>query len=266
MEAIRSLVVCVEYDDMLAVTLKRNARHFTEVLVVTHPGDKRTRDVVADVPSASCLLTDAFYRHDAKFNKGLAIEEGFDRLGREGWLCVWDADTLLPSDFAPPRLTIGKLYSAKRRMLENMEEKYKWYFADERSWRQLPYCADRVFAGYFHLFNAADPVLEEHPWYDVTFTHAGGGDGYFQSRWSNSDKLMLPFDVLHIGPRDRNWFGRTTRRIDGLDAYVPVQRTYDMQEYARKKGWLKSAPLLGSDRRVIEHIYVPGQRSSGFKP
>jgi hypothetical protein len=29
-------------------------------------------------------------------------------------------------------------------------------------------------------------------------------------------KGWLPFEVLHFGPRDTNWFGRSSERLDGL--------------------------------------------------
>ncbi len=43
---VKGIVVCVEYDDLLTITLPRNARHLTEIVVVTSPTDLRTQQVV----------------------------------------------------------------------------------------------------------------------------------------------------------------------------------------------------------------------------
>jgi hypothetical protein len=84
------LTVCVDYGDLLAVTLPRNARGFERVVVATTEADRATLDIVADVPNAVAFTTDAFTRDGATFNKGLAIEEAIEFFGREslGWLCL----------------------------------------------------------------------------------------------------------------------------------------------------------------------------------
>ena len=66
------LSICVDFADILALTLPRNARHFKNILVVTSPDDHATADVVKSVKNASLFTTDAFYRDGAVFNKGLA--------------------------------------------------------------------------------------------------------------------------------------------------------------------------------------------------
>ena len=57
----KSIVVCVEYDDFLAVTLPRNRRHFRHTLVVTSFADLGTQRIARSAGCA-CYLTDAFYQ------------------------------------------------------------------------------------------------------------------------------------------------------------------------------------------------------------
>ena len=82
-------------------------------------------------------------------------------------------------------------------------------------------------------------MLTVRPWYDVDFTHAGGGDHHFQNHWSWGQKRMLPFNVLHLGPRDNNWFGRHSARLDGdqLPAEVAERRRGDMESLLHTHGW-----------------------------
>ena len=232
MIGIKGIVVCVNYDDLLAITLHRNARHLTEVVVVTTPEDIRTQQVVAKVPNARCFFTDAFTRFGAKFNKGLAMNEGFEELGRDGWICIFDADTLFPDKMELDSCTMGKLYGPRRRILADPKQ-----WREDLNWESLPISNDRAWPGYFQLFYASDPTIRELPWYAEEFNHAGGGDGYFENRWDLSNKVRLPFYVLHLGKRDANWFGRATERIDGEVIEGQEANRQKMLDYLDYKGW-----------------------------
>jgi hypothetical protein len=213
---IKSLVVCVEYDDFLTITLPRNKGHFTRTLVITAPTDTRTQDLVESVGS-ECHITDAFYRGGAALNKGAAIEEGFDVLGRDGWICVWDADIVMPRSLRIPGIRTGSLYVPRRRILEDPRE-----YTDELDWSTLPSpTLPEEFDGYFQLFHAS--ALSVRPWYGITWRHVGGGDNEFSDKFAAEHKCRPLFDVLHLGPegiagRDtrigQNWQGRVTPRLD----------------------------------------------------
>ena len=250
----KGIVCCVNYADLLKITLPRNAKHFKEVLVVTHPDDRKTLDVVGTVPNARAFTTEAFYEHGAVFNKGLAMEQGFDVLGRAGWILIHDADVILPDDLKTDiGLRDGYLYGMRRRILHDPA---RWN--PNVDWNNCPISADRVIAGYFQLFNGSHVDLEKKPWYDVTFAHAGGCDGYFQSRWKYDRKVWLPTYCLHLGERDQNWWGRTTF---GLDGTPPPVSSASMNRYLAGKGWHgRRGP------KVEEHVDVPGHQPTGYVP
>lgn len=256
-QPIRGITVCVNYDDLLEITLVRNMRHLAECVVVTSPNDEKTKAVCARVPNVRVFETDAFYRYGAKFNKGLAIEEGFDFLGREGWILIFDADTLFP-DSMPISLKKGRLYGAPRKILPDPKQ-----WAPEYNWKSANLSNDKSFPGYFQLFNANDPVITKRPWYDVTFTHAGGCDGYFESRWLSENKVRLPFHVLHLGPRDSNWFGRASVRTDRAEIANWRQSNLDMQQFLEFKGW--KGNKVRQVTQFEEHVEVPGYEQSGYK-
>lgn len=251
----KGIVVCVNYADLLAITLPRNARHMSEVLVVTHPDDKKTHEVVASVPNAKVFATTAFYDHGAHFNKGLAMEQGFDVLGRDGWILIHDADVILPDDLKTDiGLVSGFLYGMRRRILRDPG---RWN--PKLNWESCHISSDRVIAGYFQLFDGSHPDMKRRPWYDVTFAHAGGCDGYFQSRWRYDRKFWLPTYCLHLGERDRNWWGRTTYALDGTP---PVASEVAMERYISSKGWHGRVRTDAVD----EHVVVPGHQPTGYIP
>lgn len=237
----KAVVVCVNYDDLLAVTMPALLPHVQELVVVTAPADEKTQALVAGRRNARCHVTDAFYRHGAKFNKGLAMEEGFDALGRDGWILVIDADILVPPDLsfqlAALRPRPGFLYTPRRRILDDPTQWER--YADPRTWPSLPgRKEDKGHYGYFQLFHAGDPVLKALPWYATEFTHAGQCDDKFQHRWPVPRKPRPPFEVLHLGRCDENWFGRTTARVDGDAVDGPVEERKALQLKLRQKhGW-----------------------------
>lgn len=253
----KAIVVCVGYDDLLAITLPNNIRHFSECVVVTSPGDERTRRVCESVTNTRVFCTDAFTRHGAAFNKGLAIEEGFDFLGRDGWICVWDADILLPDRPDWGVIECGRLHSASRRIVNDVLD-----WNENNDWSDYPISSESGMPGYLHLFHARDPAIAQQPWYDLKFVHAGGGDGYFQSRWPPHLKTYMPFEVLHLGPKDTNWFGRVSERADGtIDDRAYVNQA-EMERYLRYKGWRRPHTVA----EFQEKVDVPGAPETGFVP
>lgn len=112
MTGLRAIMVAVDYEDLLAVTLPYNAHHFDEVWIIT---DLRcVRQVALEATHISNTVvhaTDLFYADGAKFNKWRALEWGLDQMGRHGWLCVapWMKVEAAGIDHASRRWYTGKL-------------------------------------------------------------------------------------------------------------------------------------------------------------
>lgn len=226
----RSITVCVEYDDLLRISLAANARHFSECWVVTSPQDLRTPQVVAEIPQARLLVTDAFYRQGAVFNKGLAMEEGFEAMGREGWIVVWDADTVMPTYMPLENLDPTGLYSPYRRMLVNPQD-----YHPQLDWQTLPLKRDGELAGYYQLFHA-DALRDVRPWYGTNWRHAGGCDSDFSRKWpAERQHRLLAFTVLHLGLDGQNWMGRLTPRLDRQSIPQTAAREAAMQQLRRTR-------------------------------
>lgn len=208
---IRAIMVAVDYADLLAQTLPYNRHHFEEVMVVTSLDDWECAQIAH---KNDCVVhaTDTFYHHGAAFNKWAALEEGLNHFGREGWLCIMDADVAwpkkLPDDW---ELKPGCLYSPNRRMyplIDAIPQESLW-----QGYRIHRNIAE--WAGYSQIFHASDPVLGPAPWHEVNWMHAGGADSFFQSKWAAANKIRPSFEVLHLGPSGENWCGRSTAYATG---------------------------------------------------
>lgn len=217
MPAIRGLTVAVGewYASTLATCLPLNLRHLVECFVVTKPGDP-CAEVARGWPGVHVLETDAFTRHGARLNKGLAIEELLSAMGRHGWICIHDADILFPDSVPWHMLRPDCIHGAKRRILADPS---RW--SPEFQWRTCPLHPDGGPIGFFQCVHADAPALAgQSYWYDPTFAHCGGGDARFLSLFPPDKRVMLPLEVLHLGPVDTNWFGCTPEGRDMMARFV----------------------------------------------
>jgi hypothetical protein len=229
-QELNAVLVSVDYADLLAITLPYNRKHFDRVLVVT---DTTHSDwTVAEENRCDVYRTDAFYLHGAVFNKWLALEEGLTQKNfRRNWLCFMDADVLWPSSvsFFESYRTINwhvpggglrhqicsQLATPQRRVWTEWPAGFSGKIPDESHWQNFPLHREDEFAGYSQIFHAADSHLPQPPWHQVNWMHAGGADSFFQDMWGSDRKMRPPFEVLHLGPCGRNWYGRCSHYADG---------------------------------------------------
>lgn len=234
----RGLTVCVDYSDLAQITLPSNLRHLSECWVVTAPHDTETQELCSRLPNVHTYITDEFYRDGAFFNKGRAIESALDKMDRHGNILIWDADILFPDEMPLPELKPDILYGSRRRIVE---DPLQWHPSDP--WTKYGIRHDGRVIGYYQLFDCESPHLKNRrPWYDQRFTHAGGGDGYFESLTPRDHQCFLTFDVLHLGVPDANWFGRRTSRMDGSIPERSDELKRLVDEYHHFKGWCGRRP------------------------
>lgn len=216
----RAILVCVDYSEILALTLPYNRHHFADVMVVTSPEDLETQRLAISL-DCRVLVTDAFYLDGAIFNKFRALEEGLGYYGRDGWLCIMDADVawpkMLPKTFSP---RVGYLYAPYRRM--RLEANF---IPPESEWRNYTrHRQVREFAGFTQIFHGSDPALGKPPWHIQNHTHAGGGDSWFQNKWPEAKKIRPNWEVLHLGPAGKNWCGKSKESQEKLRGFLRLRR------------------------------------------
>ena len=244
----RAITVSVNFSDLLDLTMSRNRKHFSDVLVVTDLQDDATVKV-AERLNCKVFRTDAFTRNGAYLNKWAALEEGLDAFGRHGWLTHLDADVIWPEDihlaekptsglgdpvldilsetYGGTRVRIGQLCSPLRRMLYRPD----FGIPPEKDWELLPIHRNQAeWAGYSQIYHASDPVLGSPPWHDISWQHAGGADSFWQRKWKPENKIRPPWAVLHVGSAGENWMGRVTPRLDGTKVEGAEERQQQVNQ------------------------------------
>jgi len=203
----QSVTVCVDFSDYLSRMLPWNRHHFSKMWVVTHPEDRKTIKVCQRL-RIDFIKTDLFYADNASFNKYRSLEYAFDIIGRHGWFCLLDADTIWPKNLQGWKPEIGKFYVPHRRMCPHDTTSENWVVPAEEQWETWQRWRVPEFSGYSQIFNADDPVLGQAPWHELDWSHAGGGDSYFQAKWPEEAKIRPPWEVLHMGEASTHWAGR----------------------------------------------------------
>jgi hypothetical protein len=233
----KAVTVCVEFDDLLRVTLPRYLRLFDEVLVVTREEDARTQELVAwertRGENVRAFVTNAFELGGSPFNKGAALEAAMDEVGRKGWICTFDADMMLPEGVSLPELRPGCLYGARRRQLPKGVAWRDYEYS--ASWVDLPLLATHhpwkggfcTLGGHFLLFHANDAALADRPWFTRDQKYAGGYDSDFVACWRPEAQGLLPLEMLHLGTPETNWAGRVDDRLD--EAPIPCREARQRQ-------------------------------------
>lgn len=88
----RAITVCVQYSDLLAITLPANIHHFDEFWIVTSLQDVDTLNLYRRFREQGLpvylVRTDRFYEGGAAFAKWKALELGLEIMERHGWTCI----------------------------------------------------------------------------------------------------------------------------------------------------------------------------------
>lgn len=95
---LEGVITAVGFDDLLDVTLEKNFHHFDNLIVVTAHDDYKTQRV-GRKHGVTVVQSDLFYKNGRKFNKGAAVNAGFDYFQYMGWRLHMDADIVLPDHF-----------------------------------------------------------------------------------------------------------------------------------------------------------------------
>ena len=220
-EALRleAVTVCMGFDDILDETLKLNMPQLDTMIVVTSHEDNKTQ-AVARKHGALLAITDLHQKNGRNFNKGAAINAGFNYFQYHGWRMHIDADIAFPNNFR--RLLFNHhsldrdcIYGADRVDVIGMKElevasatQQHQHGCIVHSRLQRPVGArfvdnlhGYVPLGYFQLWHCT--CQQPYPYSLGTAAH---DDVMFAVRWPESQRRLLPgFFVHHIAEREPRW-------------------------------------------------------------
>jgi hypothetical protein len=220
------VTVSVGFDDMLEQFLHYNMVHFDNVIVVTAHDDDASATLCTKY-GATCVKTDLFNKDARKFNKGAAINSGFDRFRFGGWRLHLDSDIILPGSFRrviqnQTHLETDCFYGADRINVIGVNElkevlsepQVDSYLVHPRHVRPITarfldhrgYCP----IGFFQMWHSS--CQQPYPFSRGTAAH---DDVMFAEGWPTSQRRLLPTVIVyHLCAQDpvtgENWDGDRT--------------------------------------------------------
>ena len=217
--------VCINYSDLLSISLPISKQHFDKIVVVTCPDDKKTIEICKK-NDVECVITDRMYENPKDIlNKGKAINEGIKRLEKKDWLLITDADIAFPHN---TRNVIERdvtdkniLYCAARRICKNRNEWMKYVENPARLNTWIAQAGWRTAGlGFFQLVNFKKDLMQEKTmkelWYSENFGHCGRSDRAFLHEWGIENKIKFDWkelSMIHMGESKVNWLGRKTEKF-----------------------------------------------------
>lgn len=225
---LEGVTVCVGFDDLLDITLTKNHSHFDTLIVVTNHADRKTQEV-ARKHGATCVKSDLFQKNGRSFNKGAAVNAGFDYFQFFGWRMHLDSDIVLPDNFRRVLFNHSHLeqhciYGADRfnvigpekikalRVSDARQHHHKLLIGESGEQHPIGHrlvCDLRGYLplGFFQLWHAS----QQQP-YPHSLGTAAHDDMMFSALWPESARRHLPSAICyHLCPAPptvgENWDG-----------------------------------------------------------
>ena len=200
------IIVSVNYNDFLQITLENNTKIFKNITVVTSINDTECQKICERF-NVNCVVTERMYEDGASFNKGKAINDGIKSLLNPNWILLLDADIIVPDTFTESfklkYTNINALYVCNRVMFREYQSYLDW-----KSGSGLKSQVSTLNGiGYFQLFNINSNCLQKII-YSETSNNASRSDIYFKNRFT--EKVDLEIESIHLGIPYKNWNGRET--------------------------------------------------------
>ena len=201
------IIVSVDYNDFLILTLEHNKKIFDNITVVTTHDDMMCQNICRKY-NTRCITTDIFYENDYKFNKGAAINKAIESLNNPELILLLDADTIVTSPINLEEIEDDVLYTSDRWICYNYFQYERWQ-KNEISVVNLPkYEKDNNY-GFFQLFSCKNPFGIE--WYPSDLENSSHPDLKFSSLFPT--KKTIKSDIIHLGDVKKNWDGRTSEKF-----------------------------------------------------
>lgn len=227
---ITCLMVCVNYGDMLSITLPLNKDLFNNVVVVTTPEDEETISVCNKHGIKTLLYNCCFCYYDKQivadptklFHLSKMINQGLMYIREQfldDWILYLNSDIVLEPKIKfvnTDKLDENILYGSYRHLIPTKEEFLKIYNDGivnfENAYKMFP-DSDKeksLGLGFFQLFKKSVFYDQQYSTHNNNYD-ASVSDLLFINKFKGVQRLE-DYTVLHLGVPGINWYGRISER------------------------------------------------------
>ena len=211
------IIVSVNYNDYLLVSLSNNIKYFEDITVVTSSDDLVCQKI-CDIFGVKCVITDRIYEDGASFNKGKAINDGIKSIDNPDWILLLDADIVLTKKI-DINDDVDVLYTSDRYICKDYNTYKDWQGGKIEIDKVGKYETNRGL-GFFHLFNINSSDINKELPFPESSNDAAWSDLHFRDKFTKKSKIDK--SVIHLGPTYKNWKGRKT------DAFLSDDLFHDL--------------------------------------
>lgn len=192
------IIVSVNYNDYLKISLENNTKIFDNITVVTSENDTECQEICGYYGVKSIVCDDIL--KDGFINKSLGLNKAIESLENPDWILILDADIIVNTKFEIENLNYKELYTNGRWIIEEISD-YNLYKTGNRELNDFKFEKDKGI-GFFQLFNwTSKKNYPDSKW-----------DRYSESTWSDvifkrgfSKVSSLDLEVIHIGKPYQKW-------------------------------------------------------------
>jgi hypothetical protein len=194
------IIVSVNYNDFLLLSLENNVKIFENITVVTSSSDFFCQKICEKF-GVNCIVTDIMYENGAIFNKGKGINEGIKSILNPDYILLLDADILVMENIDIDALDEKTLYTSDRYFIPDYTS-YKEYISGSIKKEKFLLQKNPGW-GFFQLFNYSKVIK-----FPELSPDASTSDIVFYDMFQNRNGINN--EVLHLG-EDSNWKGRKSK-------------------------------------------------------
>lgn len=224
------IIVSVNYNDLLAVSLPINKKVFDNITVVTSKEDSLCQRICQKF-RVNCVVTDSMYDDDSEFNKGKAINEGIKSVQNPDYILLLDADTIVQENIDLETLDDDVLYTSPRYICKSYKLLKSLLFENKRPQDIFTIEGDKGI-GFFQLFNINNNSINRDKVYPEFSSDASWDDLIFRDKFPK--RKSIDNRVIHLGDPYINWKGRKTNRFlsdEELYEILTKKSTYTICSY-----------------------------------
>lgn len=194
------IIVSVNYNDFLLLSLENNVKIFENITVVTSSSDFFCQKICEKF-GVNCIVTDIMYENNEVFNKGKAINEGIKSILNPDYILLLDADILVMKQINLDLLEEDVLYTSDRYFIPDYTS-YKEYISGSIKKEKFLLQENQGW-GFFQFFNYSKVIK-----FPELSPDASTSDIVFYDMFRNRN--VINNEVLHLG-EDSNWIGRKSK-------------------------------------------------------
>jgi glycosyltransferase involved in cell wall biosynthesis len=204
------IIISVNYNDCLIITLPKNLEVFENITVITTPEDEMCQKICKKF-GVRYITTNVMYELGAKFNKGKAVDFAIKMLNDPGYVLLLDADMIINRKIDTSLLKRDVLYTTDRVIIEDLD-KYKVYLDNTKHFlKNQTVNVDERGIGFFQLFHMSSECINRELIYPTDSDDASWTDLKFRDKFSKRENLEL--EAIHLGPAYTNWSGRNSEKF-----------------------------------------------------